>query len=134
MKNDTEPDIIGVALVMIVAEKHPLLRASLAALLSHDGYRVFQAENPNATVSLISRIDDVAVLLLDLDMPGWRSILQHALNTAPDAFVIAMAGVEPIPELSDLQQSGVQVCLQKPLVYSDVRRAIGETLQRRRAA
>jgi DNA-binding NtrC family response regulator len=134
MKNDTEPDIIGVALVMIVAEKHPLLRASLAALLSHDGYRVFQAENPNTTVSLISRIDDVAVLLLDLDMPGWRSILQHALNTAPDAFVIAMAGVEPIPELSDLQQSGVQVCLQKPLVYSDVRRAVSETVERRRAA
>jgi DNA-binding NtrC family response regulator len=134
MKNDTEPDIIGVALVMIVAEKHPLLRASLAALLSHDGYRVFQAENPNATVSLISRIDDVAVLLLDLDMPGWRSVLQHALNTAPDAFVIAMVGVEPIPELSDLQQSGVQVCLQKPLVYSDVRRAVSETVERRRAA
>jgi DNA-binding NtrC family response regulator len=134
MKNDTESDIIGLALVMIVAEKHLIVRASLAALLSHDGHRVFQAENRNATVSLISRIDDVAVLLLDLDMPGWRSVLRHALNTVPDAFVIAMVGVEPIPELSDLQQSGVQVCLQKPLIYSDVRRAISETVERRRAA
>lgn len=134
MKNDTEPDIIGLPFVVIVAEKHPLLRASLAALLSHDGYRVFQAENLNATVSFINLVDDVTVLLLDLDMPGWRSVLRHALNTVPDAFVIAMVGVEPIPELSDLQQSGVQVCLQKPLVYSDVRRAISETVERRRAA
>jgi DNA-binding NtrC family response regulator len=134
MKNDTEPDIIGLPLVVIVAETHPILRASLAAFLSHDGYRVFQAENPNATVSFINRIDDVAVLLLDLDMPGWRSVLQQALNTAPDAFVIAMAGVKPIPECSDRQQRGVNVCLQKPLVYSDVRKAISETVQRRRAA
>jgi DNA-binding NtrC family response regulator len=134
MKNDTEPDFIGLPLLVIVAEKHPILRASLAALLSHDGYRVFRAENPNATVSFINRIDDVAVLLLDLDMPGWRSVLQHALNTASDAFVIAMAGVEPIPELSDLQQSGVHVCLQKPFVYSDVRQAISETIGGRRAA
>jgi DNA-binding NtrC family response regulator len=134
MKNDTEPDIIGLPLVVIVAEKHPLLRASLAALLSHDGYRVFQAENLNATISCIDRVPDLDVLLADLDMPGWKSILQHALNTVPDAFVIAMARVEPIPELSDLQQSGVHVCLQKPLVYRDVRRAISEIVERRRAA
>jgi DNA-binding NtrC family response regulator len=134
MKNDTELDFIGLPLVVIVAEKHPILRASLAALLSHDGYRVFGAENLKATVSFINGIDDVAVLFLDLDMPGWRSVLQHAPNTARDAYVIAMAGVEPIPKLSDLQQSGVHACLQKPLVYSDVRQAISETIGRRRAA
>jgi DNA-binding NtrC family response regulator len=134
MKNDTEANFIGLPLVVIVAEKHPILRASLAALLSHDGYRVFQAENLNATVSFINRIDDVAVLLLDLDMPGWRSVLQHALNTAPAAFVIAMAGVECIPETAELNQRGVQVCLQKPLIYDDVRQAISEITGRRRAA
>src|SRR5688500_1459595 len=93
--------ILSSPLAVIVAEKNPFLRASLAALLSHDGYRVFQAENLSATVSYINRINDLAVLLADLDMPGWKSILQHALDTAPDAFVIAMAGVEPIPEISD---------------------------------
>jgi hypothetical protein len=55
---------------------------------------------------------------------GWKSILQHALNSVSDVFVIAMAGV---PEISDLNQSGVDVCLQKPLVDNDVRRAITET-------
>jgi DNA-binding NtrC family response regulator len=134
MKKDRQTDIIGLPIVVIVAEQHPILRASLAALLSHDGYRVFQAENLSATLSCISRITDLAVLLADLDMPGWNSIVQHALNTAPDAFVVAMAGVERIPEISDLNQRGVQVCLQKPLIYKDVRQAISEIIGRRRAA
>jgi DNA-binding NtrC family response regulator len=134
MKKDRHTDIIGLPIVVIVAEKHPILRASLAALLSHDGYRVFQAENFNATIDCINRISDLAILLADLDMPGWQSILQHALNTAPDAFVIAMAGVKRIPESSALNQNGVQVCLQKPLIYNDVRQTINEIIERRRAA
>jgi DNA-binding NtrC family response regulator len=134
MKKDRQTDIIGLPIVVIVAEQHPILRASLAALLSHDGYRVFQAENLSATLSCINRITDLAVLLADLDMPGWNSIVQHALNKAPDAFVVAMTGVERIPEISDLSQRGVQVCLQKPLIYKDVCQAISEIIGRRRAA
>ena len=134
MKNDRELDTIGLPLAVIVAEKHTIVRASLATFLSYDGYRVFQAENLNATISRINNITDLAVLLIDLDMPGWKSILQHALHSVPDAFVIAMAGFETIPQISDLKQSGIDVCLQKPLVYSDVRRAITETVGRRRAA
>jgi DNA-binding NtrC family response regulator len=134
MKEDRQTDIIGLPLVVIVAEQHPILRASLAALLSHDGYRVFQAENLNATISCINTITDLAVLLADLDMPGWKSIVQHALDRAPDVFVVAMAGVERIPEISALNQCGVQVCLQKPLIYKDVRQTISEIIGRRRAA
>src|ERR687892_2913479 len=99
MKNDREPDTIGLPLAVIVAEKHPIVRAALATFLSYDGYRVFQAENLNATISRINNITDLAVLLIDLDMPGWKSILQHALNSVPDAFVIAMAGFETIPQI-----------------------------------
>src|SRR5919106_3317346 len=110
MKNDRDPDTIGLPLVVIVAEKHPIVRASLATFLSYDGYRVFQAENLSAAISFINHIIDVEVLLVDLDMPGWKSILHHALNSAPDALVIATAGVETMPAISDLNQSGVDVC------------------------
>jgi DNA-binding NtrC family response regulator len=134
MKKDRQTDIIGLSIVVLVAEQHPILRASLAAFLSHDGYRVFQAEDLNATISCINRITDLAVLLADLDMPGWKSILQHASNKAPDTFVVAMAGVERIPEISDLNRRGVQMCLQKPLIYKDVRQAISEVIGRRHAA
>lgn len=134
MNNFRQTRIIGLPLVVIVAEKHPVLRASLAALLGHDGHRVFQAEDMNTTISCINRINDFSLLLSDLDMPGWKSILQHALTTAPDAFVIPMAGVEPLPKISDLQHRRVKACLQKPVIYNDVRQAISESLVRRRAA
>jgi len=52
MKEDRQTEIIGLPFVVIVAEQHPIVRASLAALLSHDGYRVFQAEDLNAAVCL----------------------------------------------------------------------------------
>jgi DNA-binding NtrC family response regulator len=133
MKEDRQTDIIGLPFVVIVAEKHPIVRASLAAILSHDGYRVFQAENLNATISCINRITDLDVLVADLDMPGWKSIVRHVLDTAPDALVVAMAGVESIPVISDLNQHGVQVCLQKPVIYKDVRQAISKVIERRRA-
>jgi DNA-binding NtrC family response regulator len=132
MKEDRKTDIVSSPLVVIVAEQHPIVRASLAGLLSHDGYRVFQAEDLNATISCINRIRDLTLLLVDLAMPGWKSIVEHALDTAPDAFVIAMAEVERIPEISG--QPGVQVCLQKPLIYKDVCRAINEIIEPRRAA
>ena|SRR5919108_1117924 len=134
MKEARQTAIIGLPFAVIVAEQHPIVRASIAALLSHDGYRVFQAENMNATLSCINRITDLAVLLADLDMPGWKSIVQHALDTAPDAHVIAMAGVERIPEISALNQRSVQVCLQKPVIYKDVCQTIREIMGRRRAA
>jgi DNA-binding NtrC family response regulator len=134
MKEDRKTDIIGSSFVVIVAEQHPIVRACLAALLTHDGYRVFQAENMNATLSCINRITDLAVLLADLDMPGWKSIVEHALGKAPDVLVVAMAGVEHIPDISALNQRGIQVCLQKPVIYKDVCQATSEIIGRRRAA
>jgi hypothetical protein len=86
----------------------------------------------NATLCCINRIPDLAVLLADLDMPGWKSIVQHALDTAPDAFVIAMIGFERIPEIS--VQRSVQMCLQKPVIYKHVCQAISEIIGRRHAA
>jgi hypothetical protein len=56
MKKDRQTDIIGLLIVVIIAANHPILRASLAGLLSHDGYRVFHAENLNATISCINGI------------------------------------------------------------------------------
>jgi hypothetical protein len=60
MKKDKQTNIVGLSMVVIVGEQHPILRASLAGLLSHDGYRVFQAENLNATIYCINRATDLA--------------------------------------------------------------------------
>ena len=119
-------------LTVIVAEKHPIARAALAALLSYDGYRVFQAESLNAAIANIDTVYDVAVLLVDLDMPGWRTIVRHVLR-ASDALVIGMEGNHPISEMYDLNERGIRLCLKKPILYDKLRAAIEENVRFRDA-
>ena len=116
MTNDIETEVKRSPLTVIVAERYPIARAALAALLSYDGYRVFQADSVKAAISHITSVDNLAVLLADLDMPGWRSIVGHAVQTT-DALVIGMQGNHPFSEMYDLKEHGIRRCLQKPLQH-----------------
>ena len=117
-------------LSVIVAEQRPLACASLADLLTYDGYRVFQAHDVKAAWSCISKVNNPAVLLADLDMFGWRSIIRHAVRTT-NTLVIAMEGSYPFSKIYDLKERGVVACLRKPIVYNDLRAAIRENVGRR---
>lgn len=110
-------------LTIVVADRHPFARAALAALLSYDGYRVFQAQTFRAVLSYLDQFPDVRVLIIDLDTPDWRSSVRHAVNTT-NALVIAMEGNHPYSEMYDLKARGIQICLKKPVTYSDLQDAI----------
>lgn len=116
----------GDFLSVIVAEKYPLARATLGALLSHDGYRVFQAENAKSAVALIEALPDLAVLLADLDMMGWRSVVSQTVKRT-GATIIAMEGVHPYSKIYDLRERGISGCVQKPILYSELLDLIQET-------
>jgi DNA-binding response OmpR family regulator len=124
----------GSPLVALVAEKDTISRATLTAVLSCDGYRVFQAENLSAAISCIDRINDLAVLFADLNMPRWESLVQYARNMAPDVFVIAMAETDPGSKIPGLVRLGLQICLQKPILYNELRRNLRATIERQCAA
>ena len=123
MLSDIEAEIKRSSRTVIIADKHPIARAALALLLTYDGYRVFQADSFKAAVSHINYNEDLAVLITDLEMPEWRSIVRHAVKTT-HALVIAMEGNHPVSKMYDLNQRGIRLCLQKPINYNDVRRAI----------
>lgn len=124
MNHDTETVVKRSPLTIIVAEKYPIARAALAALLRYDGYRVFQAERFEPVISLIDRAEDFAALLLDLDMPGWKTIVRHAAKRA-DALVIGMEGKQHI-DRDELSGRGIKMCFEKPINYEDLRAAIKE--------
>jgi CheY-like chemotaxis protein len=109
---------------VLVAEKYPLARVSLSELLQYDGYRVFQAADRDAAISCIDENLDLAVLLTDLDMPRWKSLVRHARTIVPNALVLGMAQFHLVPEPLELQRRGIHVCLKKPLIYEDVRQSI----------
>jgi DNA-binding NtrC family response regulator len=114
-------------LTIIVAEKHPIARAALAYLLEDNGYRVLQAENLQAAMAQIYSVDSLAVLLADLDMEGWRSVVRHAMKTT-GALIIGMEGRLPISDMYNLKERGIRICLKKPLVYDDIRAVIRNNL------
>jgi DNA-binding NtrC family response regulator len=104
-------------------------RAALAALLSCDGYRVFQAADARSAITHLKNVPDVNVVLTDLDMPEWRSIVRHATTTTTDALQIGLVGNVPFWKVHDLEQEGIRLCLQKPLSYADVVAAMEENIQ-----
>lgn len=123
MRSEVKTESDPADLTIIVADRHPFARAALAALLSYDGYRVFQAQSFRTTLSYLDQIPNVAVLIADLDTPEWRSIVRHAVQTT-NALVIAMEGNHPYSEMYDLKARGIQICLKKPITYRDVQKAI----------
>jgi DNA-binding NtrC family response regulator len=129
MRNDINTQHQESPITVIVAEKYPISRAGLAALLSYDGYRVFQAANARSAISHLNVPADLKVLLADLDMPDWQSMVRHATATT-DALVIGLEGNMSFGKLYDLTGYGIRLCLQKPLRYKDVLRAIEENIQR----
>jgi len=58
-------------------------------------------------------VENLSVLLADLDMSDWQSIVRHAVTTT-DAFVIAMEGNHPVSAMYDLKENGIRLCLRKP--------------------
>jgi DNA-binding NtrC family response regulator len=133
MLSDIEAKIKRSSLTVIIADKHPIARAALALLLTYDGYRVFQADSLKAAVSHINYNEDLAVLITDLEMPQWRSIVRHAVKTT-HALVIGMEGNHPVSKMYDLHQRGIRLCLQKPINYNNLRKVIREIGQHGRAA
>ena len=125
MLSDIEAKIKRSAPTVIIADQHHIARAALAYLLTYDGYRVFQADSFKAAVSHINYNEDLPLLIADLEMPDWRSIVRHAVKTT-QALVIGMEGYHPISKIYDLRERGIRVCLQKPINYSDVRNAISQ--------
>ena len=123
---DTEATSNERPLNIIVTEKHPLARAALVSLLGADGFHVLQAENVGAATFFITSVDHLAVLLVDLELQGWRSLVRYALTRG--ALVIAMEGDHPISEMYDLAQRGITACFEKPITYDEVRTAIKQNL------
>jgi len=111
-------------LTVIVAEKSPIARASLAALLIYDGYQVFQADRLDTALSHINNTHGSLVLLADVDMPGWKTIVRQAVKRT-ESLVIAMVGDRhPFSKICELKDRGIKVCLLKPILYKDVQTAI----------
>jgi DNA-binding response OmpR family regulator len=109
---------------IIVVERHPLARAALADLLVGDGYRVFQSDNAKSAISCVEQNKDVAAVLTDLQLPGWKSLVGYTCSVASNASVIAMLASHSIVDPAELQRRGIKFWLVKPIDYEDIQRLL----------
>lgn len=123
---DTAPRLLPIT--VIVTERNPLARAAIAALLTHEGCRVFQADSAKSAIALLNSTENFALLLADLEMTDWRAIVRHAVKTTA-ASIIAMEGTHPISAMYDLSERGIRACLQKPIIYKELQNVIKQLLR-----
>ena len=123
--NEQRKLVNGRPITAVVVEHETISRGVLAALLSCDGYRVFQTDDPIMAIFHF-RTNDPDVLFVNLDMPQWRAIVQHALGRKANIFVVGMVENNSIPDVFDLKQCGIGVCLHKPGLYNDLGRTLNE--------
>jgi CheY-like chemotaxis protein len=116
---------------ILVAEREPVARASLSDLLRFEGYHVLEAPDSNAAIDYINKNERLKVILTDLDMPSWHSIIQHARLVVPDAFVLCMVARVSTYDLRESQRLGAHGHFLKPLEFMELHRSIQNLLARK---
>jgi len=116
------------ATAILVAELELNSRTSLSELLRDEGYRVFEAADSGLAVRQLSQEQDIKVILADLEMPSWTSIIKHAHGNLPETFILGMVRYGALSNALEAQQLGAHAYLIKPLSFNEVNQWIQRCL------
>jgi DNA-binding response OmpR family regulator len=101
-------------------ERESVARTSLSELFRDGGHQVHEAPDSNSAIVEINNDPGVKVVLLDVEMPSWRSVVTHARDTLPTAVILGMSAQDSNHVVLEAQQLGVHGYLVKPLLFDDV--------------
>ena len=93
---------------------------SLSELLRDEGYRVVEAADSAFAVNQLSREQNIKVILADLEMPSWTSIIKHARVNLPESFILGMVRYGALPNAHEAERLGAHAYLIKPLSFNEV--------------
>jgi hypothetical protein len=115
---------------VLVVEDEESVRTLVVRMLERAGYRVLQAPNGAAALSLVgTRLPEVDLLLTDIVMPGMRGPeLYEVLRTArPDLRAVFMSGY-PAEDGHGAPARGQPPILAKPFTTEDLEAAVADGL------
>lgn len=113
---------------ILVAERETVARTSLSDLFRCEGYQVLEASQSAHAIDCINHTAGLRVVLADLDMPGWHSIIRHARVAVPNALVLCMVRPLSIYDVREAQQLGAHGHFVKPLDFNAMHRSIHSLL------
>jgi DNA-binding NtrC family response regulator len=105
---------------ILVAETETTARVSLSELLRDEGYSVVEAADSSSAVIQIRRDQTIKVILADLEMPFWMTIIQQARVNLPNSFILGMVRYGALSNAYQAQHLGAYTHLVKPLSFADV--------------
>ncbi len=117
--------------VVLVVDDDPGARGAVACTLRSSGFVVEEAENgADAVAACRARPDEIAVVLMDIQMPeldGFQA-LQAILRVDPLVRCFLMTGDPGVYTPADLKWSGAERVFGKPLDFPAVIRAITDAV------
>jgi response regulator RpfG family c-di-GMP phosphodiesterase len=128
MTQPAAPQNVGI----LVVDDDPAIRDALSRFLAKRGYRAVAAgSGPEALQRL--KEDDIALMLLDVRMPGMSGmdVVPEALHLNPDVAIVMLSAVADATSAAICMQRGAVDYLTKPIELSDLARAIERALRRR---
>jgi DNA-binding NtrC family response regulator len=108
------------ATLILVVETETTARVSLSELLRDEGYLVVEAADSGSALTQISRDQTIKVVLADLEMPSWTTIIQQARANLPNSFILGMVRYGALPNAYQAQRFGANTHLVKPISFADV--------------
>jgi CheY-like chemotaxis protein len=105
----------GSAGTIVIADDDALLRRLVRSTLPHDGFEVHEADDGDAAVALVQKLDP-ALLVLDLDMPKRSGIdvLLALRETHPDLAVIVVTAEPDRDRREQALSLGAWTVIEKP--------------------
>ena len=118
---------------VLVVDDQPLILALLQEFLNDCGFQVLAAQNGSQAEQVSANHGGaIHLLITDIEMPDGDglTLAQKLKAQRPDMAVIYMSG-----SLKTLSQSSVEfmdgsICLEKPVIFSDLQAAISTLLTR----
>jgi DNA-binding NtrC family response regulator len=107
-------------ITVLIVEDEPLVSMALADHLEHQGYRVLEALNAAAALSILEARDDIALIITDVDMPGSMDGLMLAAAVAdrwPPIRIIVVSGHRSVAA-DDIPRGSV--FFSKPYRYDEI--------------
>ena len=105
---------------ILVAETETTARVSLSELLRDEGYLVVEAADSGSALVHLSRDQTIKIVLADLEMPSWTSIIQHTRVNLPNSFILGMVRYGALSNAYQAQRLGANTHLVKPISFAEV--------------
>lgn len=118
--DDGRSRIQTVAPSVLVAESEATSRTSLSDLLREEGYQVVEAADSGTALIRLDRDPSIKVILSDLEMPSWATIVKQARSQLPNSLILGMVRFGALANGLEAQRLGAQAYFVKPLEFADV--------------